>query len=170
MKKNNLLKRYAFMACAFTAGMFMVQSCDDDDKPVVPSNEIQNAFTSQYPNSQVWEWDYDRGYYEADFFFTGTCTSWNIPLSNVQAEAYFTGTGAWTRTEFDIDGYWWNQNETAVIPPALRQTIQNQLGGRRLDDLRIIDNATDADYYLLEIENEPNDIIVTLDYNGNVIR
>lgn len=163
--------KYAFMACVMAAGLPLFQSCDDnDDTLVTPPTEVLNSFDSLYPDSRVKEWEYKQANYEAEFYFTGTCTTWNIPLTNVEADAYFTNSGSWIHTEFDIDSYWWRQDESSVIPTTLRTAIQNQLNGRKLDDLKIIDRADNDDYYLLEIDNEPQDILVMLDYDGNVIQ
>lgn len=48
-----------------------LQSCDnnDDDSIAVPA-ELQNAFSSKYPNAANVKWESKSGYYVADFYDT----------------------------------------------------------------------------------------------------
>ncbi|WP_300728330.1 hypothetical protein [uncultured Bacteroides sp.] len=146
-----------------------LQSCnDDDDVTITPPSEVVNAFNAQYPDAVNPKWEMILTSYEVEFYFTGTATDWNIQLTNVEAEAFYTNSGKWIRTEFDVKNC---MNDLNVIPVAVQATIAAQVKDNMnlVDDLKIIDWADKNDYYLLEVDAEPEDIQVMINREGGNI-
>ena len=76
MKKD--LLTWALLAFAGTA----LASCDDQDGIRV-DRQIESAFRSHYPDAGRVEWDYERGYYVADFWRgTAEAEAWYTPAAS----------------------------------------------------------------------------------------
>ena len=67
-----------------------LQSCDSDDESISVPIELQNAFSSKYPNAGNVKWETKSGYYVADF------------RDGYETSAWFLPDGNWCMTETDI--------------------------------------------------------------------
>lgn len=90
---------------------------------------------------------------------------------NVETEAFYTSGGQWIRTVFDVTHYYYVTDNQVVLPAAVRQTIQQYAtDGKRVDDVKIYDMPQgEIDYYRVEIDNEPNDIYVSIQFDGTLL-
>lgn len=159
---KQMMNKYVGIALGALVGVFTFSSCDkDDDVMATPPAEVVQTFAAQYPNMNP-RWDFEWGNYEAEFFYSGTHTEWNMTMNNVETDAYYTQAGQWIRTEFDVTPYYYT-NEQAVIPAAVRETIANQARGRKVDDVKIIDMPQGEDYYRVDIDDVPGDINIKFD-------
>lgn len=151
-------------------GTLFVQSCDKDDdidNPKLPA-VVQDDFAQRYPGVEYAEWEKEKPSkkYVAEFYFYGTHAEWDVQLNGVEAKAWYSSSGAWEKTEFDVMHLYRNQQDT-FIPANVRETIRTQSGGREID-LDVVDTSG-TDYFLLEIDREPRDTYVKIDFSGNVI-
>lgn len=122
-----------------------LQSCDnnDDDSIAVPA-ELQNAFSSKYPNAANVKWESKSGYYVADFY------------DGYEASAWFTQDGKWQMTETDIP--------YDALPQAVKNTINTTYPGQvDDDDAEYVEEATGGTYYLIDIENSEKDVKISAD-------
>ena len=165
--------KHFFLMLAMCATTFAFQSCDDDDddKDInhgkLPQT-VQQDFARRFPNTIYVEWEQEKvsKKYKADFTFYGTQEEWGVTLPGVDTHAWYTANGAWERTEYDVTYMYWNPNDT-FIPAAVRTTVATQAGGREID-LDAVDTAV-TDYFLLEIDWEPNDRYVKIGFDGNIL-
>ena len=122
-----------------------LQSCDnnDDDSIAVPA-ELQNAFSSKYPNAANVKWESKSGYYVADFY------------DGYEASAWFTQDGKWQMTETDIP--------YDALPQAVKNTINTTYPGQVDDaDAEYVEEATGDTYYLIDIENSEKNVKISAD-------
>lgn len=122
-----------------------LQSCDnnDDDSIAVPA-ELQNAFSSKYPNAANVKWESKSGYYVADFY------------DGYETFAWFTQDGKWQMTETDIP--------YDALPQAVKNTINTTYPGQvDDDDAEYVEEATGDTYYLIDIENSEKDVKISAD-------
>ena len=154
MKKQ--MKHFAWIACMATA-MIGLQSCDNDDKDLAQApTDIQKAFDAKYPDTRVTEWELDRGEYKADFYYS------DATYTGIEATAYFSQSAQWLRTEFEVIGLY----HSGKLPEAVKTTISREAGTAKVDDVDFIDTP-DTDYYLVEIDQEPNDRYLKIGEDGN---
>ena len=122
-----------------------LQSCDnnDDDSIAVPA-ELQNAFSSKFPNVANVKWESKSGYYVADFY------------DGYEASAWFTQDGKWQMTETDIP--------YDALPQAVKNTINTTYPGQvDDDDAEYVEEATGDTYYLIDIENSETNVKISAD-------
>lgn len=82
-----------------------LQSCDNDDHDsIAVPVELQNAFSSKYPNAVNVKWKGKSGYYVADFY------------DGYETSAWFTQDGKWQMTETDIP--------YMALPQAVRKSFE----------------------------------------------
>lgn len=66
-----------------------LQSCDnDDDNSIAVPTELQNAFSSKYPNAANVKWETKSGYYVADFYDGYEASAWYIPIPTQTSRYY----------------------------------------------------------------------------------
>lgn len=156
MKKQ--MKHFAWIACMATA-MIGLQSCDNDDKDLAQApTDIQKAFDAKYPDTHVTEWELDRGEYKADFYYS------DATYTGIEATAYFSQSAQWLRTEFEVIGLY----HSGKLPEAVKTTISREAGTAKVDDVDFIDTP-DTDYYLVEIDQEPNDRYLKIGEDGSIL-
>ena len=163
------MKNYGLIAL-FALGAFALQSCDKDDdidNPKLPET-VQQDFANRYPNAGHVQWEQEKATkkYEAEFYYNGTHSEWQVELNSVEAHAWYQSNGAWEKTEFEATHYYWSNSP--VIPEPVRNKIQSLIGNNRDIDLDAVDTPA-TDYFLLEIDKEPHDTYVKIDFNGNEI-
>lgn len=84
-------------------------ACDDYNAPT----STRAAFNERYPNAVDVEWERKRGYAVAEF---------HIPGQRGECEAWYTKSGEWVMTKFDI---------TYSEPPqAVRTAFETEYGAQ----------------------------------------
>ena len=122
--------KYFLPVLAF--GLLVLQGCSDDDDGLknVPET-IKSAFNQKYPGKSVREWEKKSGYYVAEF-----------SNDNRSADAWFTPSGSWVRTETDYIG---------ALPTAVSDYISQNYPIAVIDDQDWIETPTDQ-YFEIELE------------------
>ncbi|MDY3267005.1 MAG: PepSY-like domain-containing protein [Phocaeicola sp.] len=166
MKKN-----LVYPLGALILGMSLsFQSCDkEDDIDLLSAPEfVQKTFSSMYPDVNYAEWELEKATkkYKADFHYFGTHSEWGVDFNNVEANAWFMSDGAWEKTEFDVTAFYRNSADT-FIPAAVRTKVAELSGGREID-LDAVDTPS-TDYFLLEVDYEPNDKYYKIGFDGRQI-
>lgn len=119
------------LALLMVVGLF--QGCDDDDDDMISVPEtVWTAFSQKYPDFRVTEWEYEHGYYKADFRNNGA-----------EAEAWFQTSGQWVRTETDL--------AVAALPLAVQSYLSATYSGYRVDDADWVETPA-GDFYEIELE------------------
>ena len=163
---NNLF--LVMLALASAVG-FSGCSDDDDDISSAPTS-IQTAFASQYPNATGAEWELTGGYYEVDFYYSGTHSEWGITFSNVEAEAWYTSSASWVKTYFDVTALY--RASSSTLPSAVLTAIASYASDNSytVDDVEIVDLPSgDTDYFQVEFEKGSADVYANFSFDGTVL-
>lgn len=141
--------KYFLPVLAF--GLLVLQGCSDDDDGLknVPET-IKSAFNQKYPGKSVREWEKKSGYYVAEF-----------SNDNRSADAWFTPSGSWVRTETDYIG---------ALPAAVSDYISQNYPIAVIDDQDWIETPTDQ-YFEIELEQrKKKDVTLYIRNDGTVLK
>lgn len=132
----------------------MAVGCDDDYNA---PESIRSEFQTQYPNAIDVEWERRRGHVIAEF---------SLPGISDDCEAWYTKSGNWIMTEYDID-----YNE---LPQAVQTAFEMGYGVQTpVDNVNRVDHNDGTTDYVLEVEVIVNgyltDIFLYYDANGTLI-
>lgn len=167
MKQINNL----FMVMLAVASAVILSSCSDDDNDITSAPEvIQTAFNSQYPDATNVDWELTNGYYEVDFYYSGTHSEWSMTFTRVEAEAWYTSSGSWVKTYFDVTNLY--NASSSILPSAVLTAIANYASSNSLsvDDVEIVDLPSgDTDYFQVEYDSAKTDVYVNFDFSGEQI-
>ena len=99
------MKLKIFTLLLVLGAAWSLYSCDNnDDESITVPVELQNAFSSKYPNAANVKWENKSGYYVADFY------------DGYEASAWFTQDGRWQMTKTDIP--------YIVLPQAVKTSFE----------------------------------------------
>lgn len=129
-----------------------LQSCDNDDNDsiAVPA-ELQNAFSSRYPNAANVKWESKAGYYVADFY------------DGYESSAWFTQNGKWQMTETDIP---YN-----ALPQAVKTSFETgEYASWRVDDVDKLERADVETMYVIEVEDRNREIDLYYSEEGVLVK
>ncbi len=130
------------------AAQFTFTACDDDTD-ITPSEVpavVMETFTSMFSNVNA-QWELEGSLYKADFLQNGR-----------EVEAWFSGDGKWTRTDYDIT--------TAELPEAVTNYVSTNYAGYVIEDADRVETPL-AHYYELELEKKGKpDVILLLNADG----
>ncbi len=148
--------KWTKLAMALTTCMFVFTACDDDDDRYQAPGSVQAAFNAQYPNASRIEYDFTRsGYVVVEFWDNGQ-----------EKEAWYTFDGTWKFTETELGLIL----ESSGLPTIVIASFnESGYAGRRIDDIDRIEKANGELYYLIEIDNEPSDIVLHYSEDGTFI-
>ncbi len=131
------MKKYFKYLCMGLVGMLFLNSCDDDDDlrfSEVPQTVV-GTFQAMFPNVNGVEWEKNRGWYVADFWY-----------QNAVTEAWFDAKGAWSMTETDFG------KRVTNLPEVVQTALSgSQYATWRVDDVYRYERPTDT-FYLVEVE------------------
>lgn len=148
------LKIYTLLLALGAA--WSLQSCDnnDDESMNVPV-ELQNAFSSMYPNVANVKWETKAGYYVADF------------REAYEASAWFTQNGEWQMTETDIP---YN-----ALPQKVKTAFESGKDyttalGWRVDDVDKLERKDLETVYVIEVEKQDQEMDLYYSEEGILIK
>lgn len=114
--------------------LFGFQACDNDDFSNIP-DAAKQAFDKKYPNTSVHEWDFDNGYYVAEFNNGG-----------YEAESWFSTSGAWVMTETDVP--------FRDLPSAVQTAFnQSEYANWQIEDVDRLEREGLETVYVIEVES-----------------
>ena len=132
------MKKYLYYLCMGLVGMLFLNSCDDDDDDIRVSEVpkvVMNTFDTMFTNVDKAEWEKNRDYYVAEFWYANTIV-----------EAWFDSKGAWCMTETDLG------MNLANLPEAVQQAFNGgQYATWRVDDIDKYERPNET-FYLIEVE------------------
>lgn len=129
-----------------------LQSCDDDDKGIAVSAELQNAFSDKYPDTRVMKWETEGGHYVAEFY-----------NDRYEADAWFTPDGVWQMTETDLP---YN-----ALPAAVRNAFQSsQYAQWRVEDVDMVERRAMETVYVIEVESGNQEIDLHYNVDGILVK
>lgn len=139
MKTLNLMA-VAFAVIGFTA-------CAQ--KTNVPEN-VNKAFSQKFPDAKSVKWDKENDTeWEAEF-----------KLKGIDYSANYSTDGVWKETEHKI--------ETSAIPAPVKQTLDNEFAGYKIEESEISETA-EGSVYEFELEKDKTKMEVAISPNGKVV-
>lgn len=137
------------------SGAWCLQSCDNnDDESVNVPVELQNAFSTMYPNITNVKWEAKAGYYVADF------------RNGYDASAWFTQDGKWQMTETDIP--------YSALPQEVKNAFEGSeyttASGWRIDDVDKLERVNLETVYVIEVENKNQEVDLYYSEGGVLIK
>lgn len=137
------------------SGAWCLQSCDNnDDESVNVPVELQNAFSTMYPNIANVKWEAKAGYYVADF------------RNGYDASAWFTQDGKWQMTETDIP--------YSALPQEVKNAFERSeyttASGWRIDDVDKLERVNLETVYVIEVENKNQEADLYYSEGGVLIK
>ncbi len=143
------LKLYLLM---IALSAWSLQSCDsDDDESISVPIELQNAFSSKYPNAGNVKWETKSGYYVADFH------------NGYETSAWFMPDGSWCMTETDIP--------YTKLPEAVKNSFEkSEYKDWKKDDIDMLERQGMGTMYVIEVERQDQEIDLYYSEDGVLIK
>lgn len=146
------MKLKMYMLLLALGAAWGLQSCDNNDDESIPvPAELQNAFSSKYPNVAHVEWETKAGYYVADFY------------DGYEASAWFTKDGKWKMTETDIP-------YTALPTPVKKTFEASKYATWKKDDVDKVERESYETVYVIEVENKAEEVDLYYSEDGTLIK
>ena len=147
------MRKLMFAIIALCAASVMV-GCDDDRAP----KSTRNAFEARYPNAIDVDWDKKHGYSVAEFHIKG---QWG------ECEAWYTKSGEWVMTKFDI--------KFSELPQAVQNAFNDSYGVTTpVDDVeRLVRSGNDTIYFIeatIVVNGYLTDIYLDYAEDGTLLR
>ena len=141
LKQLMRMKKIMFAVVALMA--VMAVGCDDDyNAPEATRSEFQ----TQYPDATHVEWERRRGYVIAEF---------SMPGVSDDCEAWYTKSGKWIMTEYDI--------RYSDLPEAVQTAFETAYGKQTpIDDVNRVERNNGSTHYILEVEVVVNGYLTEL--------
>ena len=133
------------------AAWSLYSSDNNDDESITVPVELQNAFSSKYPNAANVKWESKSGYYIADFY------------DGYEASAWFTQDGKWKMTETDIP--------YDALPQAVKTSFEtSEYKSWKIDDVDKLEREGFETVYVIEVENQNQEMDLYYSVNGELIK
>ena len=119
---------------------------DDRNEGMLPSqmpSAIQSFIDERYPNARIVDFDQEHGYYEVD-----------VISDNQSIDILFDSNYGWVSTSTDC-----GRN----IPDVVRNAINANYSGKRIDDCDFVETAKGERYYLVDLDDYDRDVRVSED-------
>lgn len=118
----------------------------------IPSSQVpaavKNTLKARFPKTTSLDWEKKGELYEADF-----------DVKNVDHKALIEATGKLVAVKYDI--------RTAQLPQTVRNTINTQYKGLRIDGVEKVERSGTV-YYQVELDSEPRDQHIIIKGDGKV--
>lgn len=120
---------------------------DDDRNEGLVGNrmpaEVQQFIEANFPGARVSDFERERGGYEVELIYGGK-----------SVEVVFDEAGNWRRTVTDL---------RRDLPAEIRQAVNSQYPGWRIDDCEYVETSTGEKYYIVDLDDYDMDLKVTPD-------
>ena len=128
-----------------------LQSCDSDDESISVPIELQNAFSSKYPNAGNVKLETKSGYYVADF------------RDGYETSAWFLPDGNWCMTETDIP--------YTKLPEAIKNSFEkSEYKDWKKDDVDMLERQGMGTMYVIEVERQDQEVELYYSEDGVLIK
>lgn len=146
------MKLKIFTLLLVLGAAWSLYSCDNnDDESITVPVELQNAFSSKYPNAANVKWESKSGYYVADFY------------DGYEVSAWFTQDGKWKMTETDIP--------YDALPQAVKTSFEaSEYKSWKIDDVDKLEREGFETVYVIEVENQNQEMDLYYSVNGELIK
>lgn len=132
-----------------------VSACSDDDdidSTAVPA-AVKTEFAGMFPHASGVDWEYQYGYYVADFTY-----------STFDTEAWFTRGGCWAMTEHDYD------TVTDMLPSEVLFAFQESRYANYIVDDALYYERSATSFCIIEVEDVAGtELSVFFDMYGNLL-
>ena len=127
--------------------LVLSQACAQTNAPT----EVTTAFSQKFPTVKKVTWDKENETeWEAEFKMDGK-----------EYSANFTSEGIWQETEYEIS--------KSAIPPAVKQTLDQEFAGFKIEESEISETSTGKVYEFM-IEKKDNELEVVIAPDGKVLK
>ena len=147
------MKLKIFTLLLVLGAAWSLYSCDNnDDESITVPVELQNAFSSKYPNAANVKWENNSGYYVADFY------------DGYEASAWFTQDGRWQMTKTDIP--------YIVLPQAVKTSFEatEYATSWKQDDVDKLEREGVETVYVIEVEKQNQELDLHYSEDGVLIK
>ncbi|RRD59559.1 PepSY-like domain-containing protein [Tannerella forsythia] len=137
---------------ALAAGMFMMQSCNNDDHPLAQTDNVEAVLAAKYPSAKNVEWKTQGAYKVADF-----------KNNNTSTVAWFDQQAQWQMTETDIP---YN-----ALPAAVKSAFQaSEYATWKIEDVDKIERLNMETVYVIEVEKGNKEVDLYYSPTGVLVK
>ncbi|MDO4702313.1 PepSY-like domain-containing protein [Tannerella sp.] len=137
---------------ALAAGMFMMQSCNNDDHPLAQTDNVEAVLAAKYPSAKNVEWKTQGSYKVADFKYENTSTV-----------AWFDQYAQWQMTETDIP--------YRSLPAAVKKAFESsEYATWRIEDVDKIERLNMETVYVIEVEKANKEVDLYYSPTGVLVK
>ena len=149
MKRISL---YVVSVCLWATYSLGVCACNG---PVVPQ-KYKQALQTMYPKASHVDWDFDDGYYSAEFH-----------LDNTEIKVYFDMEAKWFKRKTEY-------RTLSQLPAPIQQAVKSsQYAAWKVEDIELLewaDKTGNEDYYKIEVERGETEYDFYLRTDGKPLR
>lgn len=137
---------------ALAAGMFMMQSCNNDDHPLTQADNAEAVLAAKYPSAKNVEWKTQGAYKVADF-----------KNNNTSTVAWFDQQAQWQMTETDVP---YNS-----IPEAVKKAFEtSEYATWKIEDVDKIERLNMETVYVIEVEKGNKEVDLYYSPTGVLVK
>lgn len=148
-------KTLLLVVLTIASSVAFITGCTDDDdiNPAVVPAAVKAEFAEMFPHASGIDWEYQYGYYVADFSY-----------STFDTEAWFAPSGSWAMTETDYD------TMLEMLPSEVQMAFQDcRYAGYIVDDALYYQRPATS-FCIIEVENATGtELSVFFDMYGNLL-
>lgn len=151
---KTLYKMLSAVLALALAGTCVTGCSDDDDiDPANVPQMVKTEFADMFPHAYGVEWEYEYGYYVADFNY-----------STFDTEAWYTREGTWAMTKTDYD------TMVEMLPDEVEVAFQDsRYAGYMVDDA-VYYHRPVTSFCIIEVEKaDGTELSVVFDMYGNLL-
>jgi len=127
--------------------LVLSQACAQTNEPT----EVTTAFSQKFPTAKKAKWDKENA------------TEWEVEfkMNGKDYSANYTSEGIWQETEYEIS--------KSDIPAAVKQTLNNEFAGYKIEESEISEKAT-GKVYEFAIEKGNSDMEIAIAPDGKILK
>lgn len=124
---------------------------DNYHQPVSVPEVLKTAINTQYPGAVILDIEVEKGITEID-----------IIHENIAKEVHFNSSYTWSYTSWDV--------KRKDVPTIVFDTINQNYATYSIDDIEYKESADGSKVYIFELEQGANEIHVTVNIEGNIVK